>query len=178
MESDTGGQVVAEVQDRHRKAAAKAFGAGYMHDVPPGVITERGYAQVLADVEDANGYDLTACRAAYALVCEAVTPGVGPGGAEAVAMSVQLLRRRAERAEAGLKGERERIIGLAREMADELNENGRTLAKYPGQEAEGRLRQLAAGAYEELALILYTEKRREDLEHALNKLGTSLERTE
>ncbi len=58
------------------------------------------YAQALADVEDVNGYDLTACRAAYAHVCEAVTPGAGPGGAAAVAISVQLLRRRAERAEA------------------------------------------------------------------------------
>lgn len=99
----------AEVQDRHRRVAEALYP---LPDGPYALGSKLGeeaskqkdlaevYAQALADVEDLNGYDLTACRAAYALVCEAVTPGIGPGGAAAVAMSVQLLRRRAEIAEA------------------------------------------------------------------------------
>ncbi len=96
-----------EIQGRHRKAA-DAWAE--KHRPSRGQASSAridGYAQALADVEDANGYDLTACRAAYAHVCEAVTPGVGPGGAAAVAICVQLLRRRAERAEA----ERDRLRG-------------------------------------------------------------------
>ncbi len=85
---------MAEVQDRHRKAAKAVY-----DDALGLEQAQDAYAQALADVEDLNGYDLTACRAAYALVCEAVNPGMGPGGAAAVAISVQLLRRRAERAE-------------------------------------------------------------------------------
>ena len=91
---------MAKIENRHRKAAEAALPVS---DDPrtEGIRTfERpAYAQALADVEDLNGYDLTSCRAAYALVCEAITPGYGPGGAAAMAASVELLRLRAEKAE-------------------------------------------------------------------------------
>lgn len=37
--------------------------------------------------------DLEACRAAYTLVCEAIVPNSPPGGAEAMATMVKLLRK-------------------------------------------------------------------------------------
>ncbi len=115
---------MAEIQERHRKAAeaweVKRFGV--LSEESKKRQLRNAYAQALADVEDANGYDLTACRAAYAHVCEAVTPGVGPGGAAAVAMSVQLLRRRAERAEA----EAERLREALRDACERLRRRGAT----------------------------------------------------
>lgn len=94
---------MAEIQDRHRKAAWDwQEGNGISHEKCAETLCafcladgrDRDiYAQALADVEDLNGYDLTACRAAYAHVCDAIVPGAGPGGAAAMATMVLLFKK-------------------------------------------------------------------------------------
>lgn len=52
---------------------------------------------------------LASCEAAYAHVCEAIIPGGGPGGAAAMAIGVELIRKRKLDAELEVRELKERI---------------------------------------------------------------------
>ena len=56
---------------------------------------------------------LDACEAAYAHVCEAIVPGIpGPGGAAAMAMMVELMRKKQLDAEQEVRELKARIAGM------------------------------------------------------------------